>query len=312
LADVVRGVIAYRRDNLIGAQRAVLRGIERLRGWIDHHMLVLGMLYQARCLQALGEPQAAHAALDHADDWLRQRRIQGPSQALLAAERARLWLRQGRLAEPTQWAQASLPTMPPLHGPQQLTLVRLWLAQARTEGEPNRLQEARAILGPLRDTAVARGWDGDLSEIELLEALVFAGQGQVEAAVERLAGVLVRVEPEGAVRLIADEGAPVVPLLHQVAAAHRSLRRFAQRLLNMIGAADPALELASADTLTALTARETEVLRLLAAGSSTQTIAAQLVVSPGTAKRHIGNILRKLAVHSRLEAVAQARARGLI
>jgi LuxR family transcriptional regulator, maltose regulon positive regulatory protein len=232
--------------------------------------------------------------------------------ALLAAERARLWLRQGRLAEAHQWAQAGLRTQPPLHGPQQLILVRLWLAQAHADGESSRLQQAGAILRPLRDTALKRGWDGDLNEIEVLEALVLAELGQSQAAVERLAGVLARAEPEGAVRPIADEGTHVVPLLRQVAGMHPSLRRFARRLLDMIQAAEPALGHSYEDTLSTLTARELEVLRLLAVGSSTQTIAAQLVVSPGTAKRHIGNILRKLAVHSRLEAVAQAHARGLI
>jgi LuxR family maltose regulon positive regulatory protein len=313
LADVLRGVIAYRRDDLVGAQRALLQGIERLRGWIDHPLLVLGMIYQARCLQALGEAEAAQAALARADDWLRQRRIQGPSQALLAVERARLWLRQGRLDEAAQWAQHGLTAGPsPQYAPQQLTLVRLWLAQARAEDDSSRLNQARAILQPLRDTAAARGWEGDLSEIELLEALVLAAQGQNAVAVERLAGVLARAEPEGAVRPIADEGRPAIALLHQVAAAHRPLRRFVQRLLDMYQSADSAPELAGVDTPSALTPRETEVLRLLAVGNSTQTIAAQLVLSPGTVKRHIGNILRKLAVHSRLEAVAQARARGLI
>lgn len=311
LADIVRGVVAYRRDDLVGAQRAVLRGIERLRGWIDHHMLVLGMLYQARCLQALGQPEAGHAALDRAGDWLHQRRIGGPSQALLAAERARLWLRQGRLDDAAQSLQAGLSAVPQ-PGPQQLTLARLWIAQARADGEPTRLHEAAAILRPLREIALARGWEGDLNEIELLEALALAGLGQTSAAVERLVGVLARAEPEGALRPIADEGALVAPLLRQIAVSHRALRRTARRLLDIMEAADPALEPASVDELTTLTARELEVLRLLAAGGSTLTIAAQLVVSPGTAKRHIGNILRKLAVHSRLEAVTQARALGLI
>jgi PAS domain S-box-containing protein len=53
-----------------------------------------------------------------------------------------------------------------------------------------------------------------------------------------------------------------------------------------------------------LTARELEVLRLLAGGANTRVIAAQLQVSPATVRNHVQNLLGKLGVHSRLEAVA--------
>lgn len=61
-----------------------------------------------------------------------------------------------------------------------------------------------------------------------------------------------------------------------------------------------------------LTKRELEVLRLRAAGSTTRSIAQELVVVEGSAKRYINNILRNLDAHSCLEAVARARAVGLI
>ncbi len=61
-----------------------------------------------------------------------------------------------------------------------------------------------------------------------------------------------------------------------------------------------------------VTSREREVVRLLAQGSSTGEIAARLGISPRTARNHIQNILCKLRVHSRLEAVAYASARGLV
>ncbi len=61
-----------------------------------------------------------------------------------------------------------------------------------------------------------------------------------------------------------------------------------------------------------LTERELEVLRLLAAGRSNQAIAEELVVAIGTVKRHVSNIMGKLQVESRLEAVARARELGLL
>jgi DNA-binding CsgD family transcriptional regulator len=61
-----------------------------------------------------------------------------------------------------------------------------------------------------------------------------------------------------------------------------------------------------------LTPRQVEVLRLLARGLSTREIAAQLGIADETARNHIRGLLRGLGVHSRLEAVAVGRRRGLL
>jgi DNA-binding NarL/FixJ family response regulator len=55
-----------------------------------------------------------------------------------------------------------------------------------------------------------------------------------------------------------------------------------------------------------LTARELEVLRLIAAGKTNRDIATALVVSEHTVARHVQNILRKLGVSSRTAAAAFA------
>jgi len=61
-----------------------------------------------------------------------------------------------------------------------------------------------------------------------------------------------------------------------------------------------------------LTARELEVLRLLANGSSTSAASTLLGISTATLRAHVQAILRKLGAHSRLEAVAEAARLGLI
>ncbi|MGN7778472.1 MadR family response regulator transcription factor [Mycolicibacterium sp. 22603] len=61
-----------------------------------------------------------------------------------------------------------------------------------------------------------------------------------------------------------------------------------------------------------LTDREVEVLRLLAAGLSNAKIGEQLFISATTAKFHVSNIMRKLGVSRRAEAVYAASKRGLI
>lgn len=61
-----------------------------------------------------------------------------------------------------------------------------------------------------------------------------------------------------------------------------------------------------------LTEREREMLQLLAEGRSNDQIAAQLVISGHTVQTHVRNILSKLVVHSKLEAVALAAKSGVI
>ena len=61
-----------------------------------------------------------------------------------------------------------------------------------------------------------------------------------------------------------------------------------------------------------LTQRETELLRLTAKGFGFDTIGELLDISPHTVVAHVKNIYRKLAVHSRGEAVYEARQMGLL
>ena len=61
-----------------------------------------------------------------------------------------------------------------------------------------------------------------------------------------------------------------------------------------------------------LTSRQLQVLRLLAAGYSTQQMADQLKLSPETVRNHVRELLRRLEVHSRLGAVVAGHRRGLV
>ncbi|WP_285905830.1 response regulator [Pseudodesulfovibrio pelocollis] len=69
---------------------------------------------------------------------------------------------------------------------------------------------------------------------------------------------------------------------------------------------------AGRDPYTTLTAREQEVLRLLAEGLSAKEVAAQLFVSPKTVENHRTNLMKKLGLHSTVELIRYAARLGLI
>jgi DNA-binding NarL/FixJ family response regulator len=83
-------------------------------------------------------------------------------------------------------------------------------------------------------------------------------------------------------------------------------RSLTTRLLKHMAALEPESE------RSLLTEREIEILKLVATGNSNRTIAEQLLISENTVKYHLKNILHKLGVSNRTEAVTWAIQRGVL
>jgi LuxR family maltose regulon positive regulatory protein len=322
MGQVGRAEVLYEWNDLARAMHAAMQGIDLLRGTVERSLLVRGYIVLAQVHQAQGDQNAALDAIQRCEEWFAQTPVAAPGAlAWLAAHRARLWVRQGDLTDAARWAQeCAFADDGELGCVQQLTLVRLRLAQSHTNSGGQFLGEARAMLAQLLPVVEARGWTRYLIEILTLQALVCQAQADLTSALMALERALTLAAPEGYARIFVDEGAPMAGLLAQVAKRESPVAGYAATLLAAfprtegqgLRAESPeslhsVLSPQSSALVEPLSERELEVLRLIADGHSNQAIADRLVVAVSTVKRHISNIYGKLDVQSRTQALLRAR-----
>lgn len=151
---------------------------------------------------------------------------------------------------------------------------------------------------------------------------------RVVAHVDRLgmlATALTLALPRGNLRVFANEDALKATLLGQLGAGQRTGASAAHGMpVDSLARPLPALDAkppvrhtgpnatAEPGLIEPLTARERQVLALLATGRSNRGIAAELYVTLDTVKKHVGRVLNKLSATNRTEAAARARQLGLI
>jgi DNA-binding NarL/FixJ family response regulator len=160
------------------------------------------------------------------------------------------------------------------------------------------LEATRRLLAPATGGAPITG-----SPPRIVILTTFDLDEYVYAALQAgAAGFLLKdVSPEhlvGAVRTVAVGDALLAPSI---------TRRLVERY-----AGPPVTPTVAPEALARLTARETDVLRLLARGMSNAEIAEQLVVSEATVKTHVAGILAKLDLRNRAQAVVIAYESGLV
>ena len=314
--------VAYQRGELDAALRHVTEGIPLARQSAHTQPLANGLVTMAWIRQAQGDAAGALAAMGEAG----QVGASGDMAGLLnpvPAQRARLLLAQGEVTAAARWMEErglgpdDEPGYP--REPEYLVLARVLLAQDRPA-------PALALLGRLHTAAAAQNRAGSIIEIQALQALALAAAGDENAAVNTLAQALMLGWPQGYVRVFADEGAPMSALLSRLVATQKADHAAARgvplgclaRLLRAFGepptAAGARQHAAAAvpGLVEQLTARELEILALLAAGTPNPRIAEQLVVSLDTVKKHVSHLLGKLGAANRTEAVTRARELGLI
>jgi LuxR family maltose regulon positive regulatory protein len=195
-----------------------------------------------------------------------------------------------------------------------VALARVWLAQERPE-------EVLLLLTSLLEAATRQQRWGNIIELRLLVALASQMHNEEQQALTQLSEAVRLAQPEGYTRSFVDEGAAMWKLLSSMRGSSRTenipggnvTTRYLDRVLAAFWPQTGADHRAAQHALPEpLSGREHEVLHLLAGGASNQEIAERLVITLDTVKRHVSNVLSKLGVSNRTQAVSRARELGLL
>ncbi len=286
---------------------------------------------QARFKADEGDFDAALALLTEAERHYLPTPV--PDARPLAAWKARIHLAQGQLRAARRWVQQrALSTedeLSYLHEFEHVTLAHLLLAEYRAGAPDSNLHAAIDLLERLLRAAEAGERIGSAIEIGALLALAHHAQHDTDAALAVLATALQRAEPEGYLRIFVDEGPPMARLLAEAAARGLMPEYVAQLQAALVAQVEVAADMSQLSShppsasrssapspndslIEPLSARELEILQLISLGLSNDEIAARLFIALSTVKGHNRNIFGKLQVQRRTEAVARARALGLL
>jgi LuxR family transcriptional regulator, maltose regulon positive regulatory protein len=263
---------------------------------------IVSEVFLARLKLARGDVAGAAALLAQAGQSARQRGFVHRIPEVAAAQ-VRTLLHRGDLAAAAHLAAThDLP----------LSRARVHLAQGGTSA-------ALATLETVRRRAEAKGWEDERLKVMALQTVALRAHGEKDEAAQLLGDALALAEPEGYIRIFVDEGMPMAQVLSE-AAAHGIMPDYIGTLLaafaaeaqksedrSSLPAAPPAQSLSEP-----LSQRETEVLRLIAQGLSNREISGRLFLALDTVKGHNRKIFGKLRVQRRTEAIARARALGLL
>lgn len=350
MAFIGYGDLSRERNKLGVATRHIELGLELSERWGKIGALD-GYICMARLKAAQGDLNGAYAEMQNAQRLAQKFDATEMDDVMVAAYQTRIWVSDGNLRDAEGWAERCgfslhkiLDDYPPLDEEgsfldiylrtfEYLTLTHLLIAQKQ-------LEEGITILEAIRQTAGDRGLKGFWIEAQALLAAVLWTRGESLKAYEILEEALGLAAVQGYLHVFINAGEPMRSLLegYKMRVAGQQIENhdedtarllaYADKLLDAFEGyarpiksslsviVDPAIQepevQRQSGLIEPLSAREFEVLALVAEGCTNQEIANRLFVALSTVKSHLNHVYRKLGVSKRTQAVAKGRDFNLI
>ncbi|MCP5098915.1 MAG: hypothetical protein GY943_25465, partial [Chloroflexi bacterium] len=312
LALSILGGIALERNDLTTAEQYLNEGLALSRQGMLLDSVIAGMAFYVHLTVCQGNTAEFLNTFDEVNGIIEGYGVER-AYLIVAAYQARMRILLADRQAVDQWAkayQASRSDAPFEYA--ELTLVRYLLMSGDVEGVPS-------ILQPLLDAARREGRFRASMEIKLLFSRYYQDSGNIPTALKWLSEALEIAAPEGFIRIFLDEP-PVLELRRQV---RKTAPDLVAAILSQQKPPDdverPVLSNVERPVLSnverptqpqlpePLTEQELNILTLIVGGKTNQQIADELVITLGTVKWHVHNILQKLGVKNRTQATIRAQ-----
>jgi len=316
----ILGEVLAEFNDLERAIQHARQGVKIAEGGQNLVFLSMSYLYLMRVLFSKKDLEGAKEVFDKVLRLERDMTIPIWLSSQMATWQVKFWLLQEDLEAVSNWAdKRGILVCGDQHTHESIDHLSMidHIVYARVLFAQDRMEETIQLLRHLYKTAERSGRISRSIEIKMLQALAYQSTGQTEQAMESFEHVLNLAEPKGFIRIFVDEGQPMASLLYE-ALKREITPEYVQRLLAAFPVTEPEgvtstkSQVDQSGLIEPLSEREIEVLQFIAKGLTNQEISNKLFLSMHTIKTHTRNIYSKLGAHHRAEAVAKARAFGIL
>jgi LuxR family maltose regulon positive regulatory protein len=324
MGDIVVGLIAYERDDLDEAERAVLRALGCIRGASGSRQRERASICLARIRMARGDRDGAIAIIESVLSELGSGyRLSQPSldawrlrfKLSHAGRRTHVSAREETLAWLAKVERELDPADLPIVHYSSRELLPMMARAYLFLGDSG---EALRVLG----TALPRAVEAEAVDLEIelrsIEALALDAAGRIEESIASIQTALELGCHEGYIRSFADEGQPMAKLLKR--ARTRMSPQYRPYIATILASVAhlsaegdvPSIATACEPAVPAISPSEEAVLSLAAQGLSNAAIAQALFIAESTVKAHLGSTYKKLGADNRAGAIVTARRLGIL
>ncbi|MFC1852965.1 LuxR C-terminal-related transcriptional regulator [candidate division CSSED10-310 bacterium] len=313
LNHILLSSILMEQNRLVEANQHLQFALSGIEKNTYNVYFIAGYLVLAWIRHLTGDEESANELLKRAE--ANARNLSSPvllTQVYLY--KARIALAKNNPQEAQKWAETSGLT---LDSDQDLSRSQELLILVRIALETRQPDEILPLLEKLENHATSLSLLGQRLKIMVLRSMILKAGDREQAALDELSRAITLGEPNRFIRVFADEGPTICKLLKQIKPAPASTS-YVNAIIEAFDTSRRPSEATSESLLGCpelreqLTARERDVLTLIASGLSNRDLADKLFISLNTVKVHLKNIYRKLDVSSRTQAVARASELNLI